>query len=107
MSTQLICASHSPLLYCYAKEPQDWEGLQQAFADRAKAIEAFDPELIIAFGSDHFNGFFLKTMPAFCVGLKAEGAGDIGGFAGPVNVPEDLATACVESLRDQDVDASV
>lgn len=107
MTTSLVCASHSPLLYCYAREPGDWEGLQQAFAARAQAISEFDPELVIAFGSDHFNGFFLKTMPAFCVGLSAEAAGDIGGFAGPVNVPEGTAAACVEHLRANDVDAAV
>ena len=107
MSTQLICASHSPLLYCYEKEPQDWEGLQRAFKESAAMVAAFDPELIIVFGSDHFNGFFLKTMPAFCVGLQAEAAGDIGGFAGLVNVPEELATACVESLRAQGIDTAV
>ncbi len=103
----LVCASHSPLLYCYAKEPEDWDALQQAFADRAKAIAEFDPELIFAFGSDHFNGFFLNNMPAFCVGLNAEAAGDIGGFAGPVNVPEDTALACSEYLRANDIDAAV
>ena len=107
MTTSLICASHSPLLYCYAREPEHWEGLQQAFAARAQAVAEFDPELVIAFGSDHFNGFFLKTMPAFCVGLRAEAAGDIGGFAGPVNVPEGTAAACVENLRANDVDAAV
>ncbi len=105
--TMLVCASHSPLLYCYAKEPEDWDALQQAFAERAKAIAEFDPELVVAFGSDHFNGFFLKTMPAFCVGLDAEAAGDIGGFAGPVNVPEDLALACAEHLRANDIDTAV
>ena len=107
MTTSLVCASHSPLLYCHAREPEDWEGLQQAFAARAQAITEFDPELVIAFGSDHFNGFFLKTMPAFCVGLSAEAAEDIGGFAGPVNVPEGTAAACVEHLRANDVDAAV
>ena len=107
MTTSLVCASHSPLLYCYAREPEDWEGLQQAFTVRAQAVAEFDPELVIAFGSDHFNGFFLKTMPAFCVGLSAEAAGDIGGFAGPLNVPEGTAAACVEHLRANDVDAGV
>lgn len=107
MTTSLVCASHSPLLYCHAREPEDWEGLQQAFAARAQAVAEFDPELVIAFGSDHFNGFFLKTMPAFCIGLSAEAAGDIGGFAGPVNVPEGTAAACVERLRANDVDAAV
>lgn len=107
MTTSLVCASHSPLLYCYAREPEDWDGLQRAFSDRSHAILQFDPELVFAFGSDHFNGFFLKTMPAFCVGLSAEAAGDIGGFAGPVNVPETTAIACVEYLRNNDIDAAV
>ena len=43
---------------------------------------AFDADLVIAFGADHFNGFFLKLMPAFCIGLKASAVGDIGGFEG-------------------------
>ena len=107
MTTSLICASHSPLLYCYAREPEDWDGLQRAFAERAQAVSEFDPELVVAFGSDHFNGFFLKTMPAFCVGINAEAAGDIGGFAGPVNVPEETAVACVEYLRNNDIDSAV
>ena len=107
MTTSLICASHSPLLYCYAREPEDWDGLQRAFAERTQAVSEFDPELVFAFGSDHFNGFFLKTMPAFCVGFRAEAAGDIGGFAGPVNVPEEIAVACVEYLRNNDIDSAV
>ncbi|MDE0157668.1 MAG: 3-carboxyethylcatechol 2,3-dioxygenase, partial [Gammaproteobacteria bacterium] len=107
MTTSLVCASHSPLLYCHAREPEDWEGLQQAFTARAQAVAEFDPELVIAFGSDHFNGFFLKTMPAFCIGLSAEAARDIGGFAGPVNVPEGTAVACVEHLRHNDIDTAV
>ena len=107
MTTSLVCASHSPLLYCYAREPGDWEELQQAFAARAQAVAEFDPELVIAFGLDHFNGFFLKTMPAFCVGLSAGAAEDIGGFAGPVSVPEDTAIACVEHLRNNDIDTAV
>ena len=107
MTTSLVCASHSPLLYCHAREPEDWEGLQQAFAERAQAVAEFDPELVIVFGSDHFNGFFLKTMPAFCVGLDARATGDIGGFAGPLNVPEDAAGACIEHLRANDIDTAV
>ena len=107
MATSLICASHSPLLYCYAREPEDWDGLQLAFAERAQAVSEFDPELVFTFGSDHFNGFFLKTMPAFCVGLTAEAAADIGGFSGPVNVPEETAVSCVEYLRNNDVDTAV
>ena len=103
----MICASHSPLLYCYAKEPDDWEGMQNAFAARERAAQEFDADLVIAFGADHFNGFFLKLMPAFCVGLKANAVGDIGGFAGELDVPADIATDLVHHLRNSDIDPAV
>ena len=104
MTTALLCASHSPLLYCFAKPPERWTELQAAIDARAEAVAEFDPELVIAFGSDHFNGFFLKLMPAFCIGLNASAAGDIGGFAGPLNVPSDQAAELAAFLRGNDVD---
>ena len=104
MKTSLICASHSPLLYCYAKPPAEWEALQRAYAQRALAAQKFDADLVVAFGADHFNGFFLKLMPAFCIGLKATAVGDIGGFAGPLDVPTEVATAMVNHLRQSDID---
>ena len=104
MPTSLICASHSPLLYCYAQEPAAWTELQQAYAERTEAVEKFDPELVIAFGADHFNGFFLKLMPSFCVGLNASATGDIGGFAGALDVPTETAIEAVNFLRANDID---
>lgn len=91
-------------MYCYAKAPDDWEALQAAFQAREKAAQEFDADLVIAFGADHFNGFFLKLMPAFCIGLKATAVGDIGGFAGTLDVPTDIATDMVHHLRRNDVD---
>ena len=107
MNTRLICASHSPLLYCYKKEPERWQELQDSFKAQSEAISEFDPELVVAFGSDHFNGFFLKMMPSFCVGFQAEAVGDIGGFAGPLNVPKDIAKELAADLRQQKIDTSV
>lgn len=107
MNTRLICASHSPLLYCYKKEPEKWEELQRSFKAQSDAIKGFDPELVIAFGSDHFNGFFLKMMPSFCVGFRASAVGDIGGFPGTLDVPEALAKELAADLREQKIDTSV
>lgn len=107
MDTRLICASHSPLLYCYKKEPQKWAELQASLKAQREEISAFDPELVIAFGSDHFNGFFLKMMPSFCVGFQAAAVGDIGGFPGPLDVPSDLAKQLAADLRRQKIDTSV
>ena len=103
MKTFVTCASHSPLLYCYDKEPDDWDALQKACAEREAAIKDFDPDLVFAFGADHFNGFFLKLMPCFCIGLDAEAVGDIGGFAGPLDVPQTEATDAVQFLRHADI----
>jgi 2,3-dihydroxyphenylpropionate 1,2-dioxygenase len=107
MSTALVCASHSPLLYCFAKPPDDWDGLQAAFRDKESETRDYGADLVIAFGADHFNGFFLKLMPAFCVGLKASAVGDIGGFAGALDVPGDTAADMVGYLRANDLDPAV
>lgn len=107
MTTLMICASHSPLRHCYAKAPEAWDALQAAYAKMAATVSAFDPQLVIAFGADHFNGFFLNLMPVFCVGTKASAVGDIGGFEGPLDVPDDVAIALVRYLRAQDVDPAV
>lgn len=107
MNTRLICASHSPLLYCFKKEPSDWDALQRTFKEQAEDINTFDPELVIAFGSDHFNGFFMKNMPAFCVGFRAEATGDIGGFPGQLQVPLEIAEELVVDLRDRGIDPAI
>ena len=103
----LLCASHSPLNYCYARKPARWDEIEQVYRERRSALRAFDPELVFAFGSDHFNGFFMKLMPAFCVGAAAQSAADIGGFEGPLNVPGDTALDCVQSLRQSGLDPAV
>jgi 2,3-dihydroxyphenylpropionate 1,2-dioxygenase len=107
MSVALLCASHSPLMYCYARAPACHAATEQLFADRARAVRDFEPELVINFGPDHFNGFFLELMPPFCAGLACSAVGDIGGFAGPLKVPADLALACIGQVRDAGVDLAV
>ena len=102
----LICLSHSPLLYCYAREPEEWHGLQAAFADCRDVITSTAPDVIVAFISDHFNGFFMDMMPAFCVGMDATAVDDIGGFAGPLDVPHDLAYRTVVELREAGFDVA-
>jgi 2,3-dihydroxyphenylpropionate 1,2-dioxygenase len=94
-------------MYCYARKPACFAATEQLFAQHAAAVRAFDPELVIAFGPDHYNGFFLRLMPPFCLGLRCDAAADIGGFAGTMQVPADIAVACVESVRTADVDLAV
>jgi 2,3-dihydroxyphenylpropionate 1,2-dioxygenase len=71
-------------------------------------IEAFDPELIVYFGTDHFAGFHLSLMPTFCVGIAdCEAVDDIGGAPGPLNVAGDSARELVEHVRAENFDPAV
>jgi 2,3-dihydroxyphenylpropionate 1,2-dioxygenase len=89
MPVQLICCSHSPLMTTGIEESGD--GAQARFfselANCAEAVRAFDPELVVVFGPDHFNGLFYDLMPAFCIGTAAESTKDWHLEAGPLRVP--------------------
>jgi 2,3-dihydroxyphenylpropionate 1,2-dioxygenase len=109
MPVQLICCSHSPLMTTGIEETGD--GAQARFfrelGSCAKALRAFDPELVVVFGPDHFNGFFYELMPAFCIGTAAEAGKDWHLEAGPLRVPRELALACVRHLQARDFDVAL
>ncbi len=107
MTSTLVCASHSPLMYCWSRAPDCHAVVEQLFLTRAAQIRAWDPELVIIFGPDHFNGFFLRLMPPFCAGTQCTAVGDIGGFAGVLNVPVEETLACIAAARLADVDLAV
>jgi 2,3-dihydroxyphenylpropionate 1,2-dioxygenase len=73
----------------------------------AKALRAFDPDLVVVFGPDHFNGFFYELMPSFCIGTAAVGTKDWHLESGPLRVPRELALACVRFLQSHDFDVAL
>ncbi len=109
MSVQLICCSHSPLMTTGIEETQG--NVQAQFFHElehaAAALRAFDPELVVVFGPDHFNGFFYELMPAFCIGTAAEGSKDWHLEAGPLKVPRELALRCIRFLQARDFDVAL
>lgn len=76
-------------------------------AGARKFVSAFDPELVVIFSPDHYNGFFYRAMPPFCIGTAAEGVGDYGSYKGPLDVPGELATDCARAVLDADVDVAI
>jgi len=107
MQIMMTCSSHSPLLYFPARDSEALRGARQALIDVGRSVEAFDPELIILFGCDHYGGHQMYSMPAFCVGLEASALADVGGTPGRLNVPRDVATDAVNALRGAGVDVGV
>jgi 2,3-dihydroxyphenylpropionate 1,2-dioxygenase len=104
MSIAMVCTAHSPIMACYARKPDAFDEIENAFDAQAEAVRAFNPELVIVFGADHFNGFFLSLVPPFCAGLSCEAVDDIGGFPGILNVPSETATDLIDAVRVDGVD---
>lgn len=99
--------SHSPLLNLPGPSAELLDDVNGAIAQARAAVAAFDPELVVIFSPDHYNGFFYRTMPPFAIGSAACGVGDYGTQSGPLNVPGDLAIQCVSAVMGADVDVAL
>jgi 2,3-dihydroxyphenylpropionate 1,2-dioxygenase len=99
--------SHSPLLNLPGPSRDLLDEIDGAIGQARAFVEDYDPELVVIFSPDHYNGFFYKSMPPFCIGTNANGVGDYGTHAGPLNVPEDIAADCAEAILGSGVDVAV
>lgn len=99
--------SHSPLIGLNPVASAVEDELQSAIAAARAHIEAFDPELVVLVGPDHYNGFFNELMPPFCIGTQATSIGDYLTPPGPMNVDGDAALALATHLMDEDFDIAV
>jgi 2,3-dihydroxyphenylpropionate 1,2-dioxygenase len=99
--------SHSPLLNLPGPSPELLDDIESALTDARAFVRAFDPELVVIFSPDHYNGFFYRLMPPFCIGTAATGVGDFGTHAGSLTVPADIATSCAEAVWDAGVDVAI
>jgi 2,3-dihydroxyphenylpropionate 1,2-dioxygenase len=99
--------SHSPLLNLPGPSRDLLDDIEGAIAEAREFVKDYDPELVVIFSPDHYNGFFYRVMPPFCIGMSANGVGDYGTHAGPLNVPEELAAECAKAVLGADVDVAV
>jgi 2,3-dihydroxyphenylpropionate 1,2-dioxygenase len=103
----LVTASHSPIIEFPEVETDAYHRVVAALDDVRAEVTAFDPELVVIFGVDHYGGHHMSCMPAFCVGVDATALADVGGTPGPLDVPRDLAVGAVDHLRRAGVDTAV
>ena len=99
--------SHSPLLNLPGPPAELLDDIDVAIGAARAFVEEYDPELVVIFSPDHYNGFFYKLMPPFCIGTAARGVGDYGTQAGPLEVATDIANECAAAVLESGVDIAI
>ncbi|WP_188197156.1 3-carboxyethylcatechol 2,3-dioxygenase [Nonomuraea sp. SYSU D8015] len=107
MTAAAVGLSHSPLIGKNDPAPEVIEAVDAA-VERARAfVRAFDPELVVLYAPDHYNGFFYKEMPPFCLATEATAVGDFGSAAGPLSVDAEAARVIARGVLDRGVDLTI
>lgn len=109
MPSQIMLAtsSHSPIIEFPAVKSDTYHDIIDRLNEVKSEVEAFDPDLVVIFGVDHYGGHHMYSMPPFCIGVEATALADVGGTPGPLPVPRDIAVRAVEFLREDGVDVAV
>jgi 2,3-dihydroxyphenylpropionate 1,2-dioxygenase len=107
MTAAAVGLSHSPLIGKNDPAPEVLARVDRAVAGAREFVAAYDPELVVLYAPDHYNGFFYKEMPPFCLATEAHAVGDFGTAAGPLSVDTAAAKALAQGVLDRGVDLTV
>lgn len=107
MTIVLKCLSHTPLRGLNDPGGDVVREVDAVLARSRAEVEAFDPELIVIFAPDHYNGLFYDLMPQFVIATAAESVADYRTLPGPVSVAKDTALDLARFILDSDVDIAL
>lgn len=108
VSFALACASHTPVMFDgELASAETCASARSSFERMARFVSEFEPDLIIEFGPDHFNGFSYSLMPSFCLGAAARSAGDWNLPRINMPVPEQTALDLLDHVRRDDFDVAL
>ncbi len=107
MDIRLKCLSHTPLRGLNDPGADVEAEVAELLARERAEVEAFDPELIVVFAPDHYNGLFYDLMPPFVIATAADSVADYATLPGPLSVPRDLALEMTRFILDHDIDIAL
>ncbi|NYZ13830.1 3-carboxyethylcatechol 2,3-dioxygenase [Azospirillum sp. RWY-5-1] len=107
MTVMVKCLSHTPLRGLNDPGVEVVDEVDTVLAQARAEVERFDPELIVIFAPDHYNGLFYDLMPPFVIATAADSVGDYGTLPGPLRVDRDVALALTRSILDSDIDIAL
>lgn len=107
MEMRLKCLSHTPLRGLNDPGPEVVRDVDTILAQSRAEVEAFDPDLIVVFAPDHYNGLFYDLMPQFVIATAAESVADYKTLPGPLAVDRDTALDMARFVLSRDVDVAI
>lgn len=107
MTVAAVGLSHSPLIGKNDPHPEVIARVDAAVSQAREFVRNFDPELVVLYAPDHYNGFFYREMPPFCLATEANAVGDFGSQFGPLSVDSAAAQALAEAVLHQGVDLTL
>ncbi|CAN0619316.1 2,3-dihydroxyphenylpropionate/2, 3-dihydroxicinnamic acid 1,2-dioxygenase [Burkholderia multivorans] len=107
MNIKVKCLSHTPLRGLNDAGGDVEQEVDAILASARAEVEAFDPELIVVFAPDHYNGLFYDLMPPFVIATAAESVADYLTLPGPLSVDRDLAMDMTRFILDSDLDIAI
>ena len=107
MTAAVVGLSHSPLIGKNDPELDVLERVATAVATAKAFIADFAPDLVVLFAPDHYNGFFYKEMPPFCLATDAYSVGDFASAAGQLSVDTEAARALAIGVLERGVDLTI
>ncbi len=107
MTCALVGLSHSPLVGKNDPASDTLARINSAIEDARSFVHEFRPELVVLYAPDHYNGFFYKEMPPFCLATEAHAVGDFGSPAGQLSVDSDAAQLLARGVLSRNVDLTV
>lgn len=107
MPLALCALSHSPLMGRNDPPAGVIAEVDAALAEARSFVTDFDPEVVIAFAPDHYNGVFYDLLPPFCIGRAASAVGDYGTGAGPLDVDLDTTNRILHAVLDAGIDTAL
>lgn len=107
MTAAALGLSHSPLIGKNDPSPEILARVDVAVSGAKQFVRDFDPELVVLYAPDHYNGFFYKEMPPFCLATEANAVGDFGSQSGPLSVDAESARQIAQGVLDRGVDLTI
>ena len=107
MTAAVVGLSHSPLIGKNDPEADVLDRVATAVATAKAFIADFTPDLVVLYAPDHYNGFFYKEMPPFCLATEAHSVGDFASKAGQLSVDTEAARALALGVLGRGVDLTI